>query len=66
MLCSAARDEHRQPIAQTEFELNQIRNNKDRLAEVRRRLSDISWWMRLVSQNIAQRASHDHGEVGKF
>ncbi|MEZ6122062.1 MAG: hypothetical protein R3C49_02665 [Planctomycetaceae bacterium] len=66
MLCPAARDEHRQPIAPTEFELNQIRNNKEKLAEIRRRLSDISWWMRLLSQNIAQRANFDDGEVGKF
>ena len=66
MLCPAARDEHRQPIAPTEFELNQIRNNKEKLAEIRRRLSDISWWMRLLSQNIAQRANQDDGDVGKF
>ena len=66
MLCPAARDEHRQPIAPTEFELNQIRNNKERLAVIRSRLSDISWWVRVLSQNIAQRANHDDGEVGKF
>lgn len=40
VLCPAARDEHRQPIAPTEFELNQIRNNKEKLAEIRGRLGD--------------------------
>ena len=35
-------------------------------AIVRSRLSDISWWMRLLSQNIAQRANKEDREVGKF
>jgi hypothetical protein len=30
------------------------------------RLSDIYWWMRLLSQRIAQRANRDDQEVGKF
>ena len=33
---------------------------------IRSRLSDISWWMRLLSQNIAQRANKEDLEVGKF
>ncbi len=33
---------------------------------LRSRLSDISWWMRLLSQNIAQRANKEDGELGKF
>ena len=66
MLCPAVRDQHRQPVAPTEFELNQILNNKEKLATIRSRLSDISWWMRLLSQNIAQRANRDDDEVGKF
>lgn len=36
------------------------------LAVVRGRLSDISWWMRLLSQNIAQRANKEDGELGEF
>ncbi len=43
-----------------------IRNNAVKLAAIRSRLSDISWWMRLLSQNIAQRANRDDQEVGKF
>ena len=66
MLCPLRRDENRQPEEPTEFELNSIRNNKEKLAAIRLRLSDISWWMRLLSQNIAQRANRDDGEVGKF
>jgi len=66
MLCPLRRDSNRQPEEPTEFELNHIRNDKDKLAAIRSRLSDISWWMRLLSQNIAQRANKEDQEVGKF
>ena len=59
MLCPLRRDEKRQPEAPTEFEINSIRNDKQKLATIRSRLSDISWWMRLLSQNIAQRANRE-------
>ncbi len=66
MLCPERRDEKRQPMAPTEFEINSIVNNKEKISIVRSRLSDISWWMRLLSQNIAQRANREDGEVAKF
>jgi len=50
----------------TEAELNSIRNDPDKLAEIRTRLSDVSWWMRLLCQNIGRRANRDDGEVGRF
>ena len=49
-----------------EFALNTIRNDPQRLAAIRSRLSDISWWMRLLCQHIAQRANREDGETGKF
>ena len=54
MLCPERRDEKRQPLEPTEFEINSIVNNKEKLATVGSRLSDLSWWMRLLSQG-------DHG-----
>jgi len=66
MLCPRRRDENRRPLEPTEFEINRIVNNKEKLAGLRSRLSDISWWMRLLCQNIAQRANREEGEVGKF
>jgi REP element-mobilizing transposase RayT len=66
MLCPERRDEKRRPLEPTEFEINNIVNSKERLVTVRSRLSDISWWMRLLSQNIAQRANKEDAEVGKF
>ncbi|MEZ6136733.1 MAG: hypothetical protein R3C53_17695 [Pirellulaceae bacterium] len=49
-----------------EFELNSIRNDPDKLKEIRSRLSDISWWMRLLCQHVGQRANHETNETGKF
>ena len=66
MLCPQRRDEQRQPEEPTEFEINSVRNDKQKLATIRSRLSDISWWMRLLSQNIAQRANREDQELGKF
>jgi hypothetical protein len=66
MLCPASKDDNGQPLKPTEFELNHIRNDKEKLADIRSRLSDISWWMRLLSQNIAQRANKEDDELGKF
>jgi hypothetical protein len=65
-LCPLRKDDQGRAIEPSEFELNTIRNNPARLAAVRSRLSDISWWMRLLSQHIAQRANRDDQEVGKF
>jgi hypothetical protein len=66
MLCPLRRDAHGLPEEPSEFELNTLRKNPSRLAAVRSRLSDISWWMRLLSQKIAQRANQADEEIGKF
>jgi hypothetical protein len=65
-LCPLRKDEFGNAIPPTEFELNTIRTNKTKLDQIRRRLSDISWWMRLLCQNIAQRANLEENETGKF
>jgi hypothetical protein len=46
--------------------LNAIRNDPDRLKLIRSRLSDLSWWMRLLCQQIAVRANHEDSETGRF
>ena len=67
MLCPPPRKKSKeQPEGPTEAELNMIRRNKTKLAAIRSRLSHISWWMRLLSQIIAQRANRDDKETGKF
>ncbi len=65
-LCPVQKDEFGQAIEPTESDLNTIRNDDQLLVQIRRRLSDISWWMRLFCQNIAQRANLEEQETGKF
>ena len=52
MLCPIRKDKNGAALEPNEFELNSIRNDPDNLAEVRKRLSNIAWWMRLLCQNI--------------
>ena len=66
LLCPCRKREDGSAEEPTECELNSIRNDPDRLAEIRLRLSDISWWMRLLCQNIAIRANREDRESGKF
>ena len=55
------------PDEPTEWDLNSIRNDPVKLAAVRSRLSDISWWMRLLCQYIALRANGEEGKgLGRF
>lgn len=60
---------HEQYIATalTQADIDSIRNNPKKLSQIRSRLSDISWWMRLLCQHIAQRAnSEEGGGLGRF
>ncbi len=66
MLCPIRKDLERQAEEPNEFELNSIRNNPERLKMIRSRLSDISWWMGLLCQQIAVRSNHEDKEVGRF
>ena len=50
----------------TESELNTIRRCPVRLAEIRSRLSNISWWMRLLCQRVATRSNREDEENGRF
>ena len=47
-------------------EVNSIATDPDKLKEIRSRLCDISWWMRLLCQRIAQRANKEDAASGKF
>lgn len=47
-------------------ELQMILGNDERLAELRTRLSDISWWMRCAAENIARRANREDECTGRF
>ena len=50
----------------TEAEIATIVNQVEVLAERRRRLSDISWWMRCTTEHIARRANREDRCTGHF
>ena len=47
-------------------QINSIVNDAPKLKQIRSRLSDISWWMRLLCQKIAVRANAEDDATGKF
>ena len=49
-----------------EADLAILLSDPQQIAKLRVRLSDISWWMRLLSQPIARRANREDGCTGRF
>lgn len=72
LICPKRKDAAGNPAEPSQSEIDLIRNDPVRLAETRKRLSNISWWMRLLCQRVAQRAnaedraSGDGQILGKF
>ena len=66
LLCPLRKQDDGSPSEPNEFELNTIRNDAARLSLIRSRLSDISWWMRLLCQAIAQKANCEDQQCGRF
>lgn len=65
-LCPVGKKKDDAPQEPTQAEINSIVNDKVKLAAIRLRLSDISWWMRLLCQRIAQWANREENEDGRF
>ena len=66
MLCPQRKNADGTAKVPTQAEINSIATDPDRVREIRRRLSDISWWMRLLCQHVGQRANRETGESGRF
>nr|WP_052329595.1 transposase [Rhodopirellula sp. SWK7] len=66
MLCPHRRKADRSPMEPTQPEINSIAGCPIKRAEIRKRLSSISWWMRLLCQRVAQRANQEENETGRF
>jgi REP element-mobilizing transposase RayT len=49
-----------------EHDLAMLTANSDRLAEVRKRLANLSWFMRCLCEKIARAANHEDGSSGRF
>ncbi|MCR9291378.1 MAG: hypothetical protein NXI32_01585 [bacterium] len=65
-LCPQRKHADGSPKKPTRAEIKSITGDPEKLREIRSRLSDISWWMRLLCQYVAQRANRDTEETGKF
>jgi len=57
MLCPKRKKKDGSLEEPNEFKLNSIRNDPDKLATIRKRLSDVAWLIRLLCQNIGTRAN---------
>ena len=66
MLCPHRRSADSAALPPTEPEINSIAGCPVKRDEIRKRLSNISWWMRLLCQRVAQRANHEEEESGRF
>lgn len=66
MLCPKRKRRDGTPRLPTKQEINSLACDEAQVKAIRARLSDISWWMRLVCQHIAQRANKEDGQSGKF
>ena len=55
-----------QPDRIEQSDIDMIIKDPAKLGETRSRLSDVSWWMRLLNQTVAQHANREDDEVGKF
>jgi hypothetical protein len=53
-------------VEPTATDLGLIVNNRDRLAEIRLRLSSVSWLMRFLTEPIARRANDEEQSSGRF
>ena len=65
-LCPQRRNEDGTPAEPTEFEINAWTIDRERNQELRRRLSDVSWFMRFVAGDIATRANREDEVTGRF
>jgi hypothetical protein len=54
------------PETPSKPEIDMIISDPELLAERRRRLSDVSWWMRCTAENIARRANFEDECTGRF
>ena len=49
-----------------EKKIDELAGNKTEIAELRKRLSSISWFMGILCENIARRANREDGTPGRF
>ncbi|AMV32830.1 hypothetical protein VN12_11950 [Pirellula sp. SH-Sr6A] len=66
LMCPKRKNKDKTPAEPNEKELDAIRTKPEKLKEIRLRLSDISWWMRILCQRVAKRANLELQETGRL
>jgi len=66
MICPQRKDKDGNPLPPSQSEIDRICNSPVKCDEIRLRLSDVSWWMRLLNQHVAQKANKEDGASGRF
>jgi len=64
--CPPRDDATGEPVEPREHDLAMLTVNSDRLAEVRKRLANLSWFMRCLCEKIARAANHEDCSSGRF
>ena len=54
------------PAEPEDHEISMFTSDEKRLAEIRLRLSDVSWWMRCTAENVARRSNKEDQCSGRF
>lgn len=65
-LCPLRKNEAGEPEPATNEQLCSITGVPTRVEEIRRRLSDISWFMRMVAEPVARQANREEETSGRF
>jgi hypothetical protein len=65
-LCPARKTAAGEPEEPSDAEIAALTGVPQRLAELRRRLSDISWFMRMTAEPLARRANREEQTSGRF
>jgi hypothetical protein len=55
-----------EPVEPGEHDLAMLTANSERLSELRKRLADLSWFMRCLCEKIARDGNHEDGTSGRF
>ncbi|MEZ6041988.1 MAG: transposase [Planctomycetaceae bacterium] len=65
-LCPARKQKDGSAAEPTEFEINAIKNDRQKLKDVRIRLSSISWFMRFLCEKVARESNKQDECTGRF
>ncbi len=65
-LCPKRKCPNGLPVEPSKYEISEITSDVERVAQLRARLSDISWWMAKTSEKIARMSNKEDQCSGRF